>query len=116
MPQGLRSWSEIKNRLALLTKNSLGWVTVLGNRPEIAGEDQVPATMRQIAHELIKSLDSTYSCSRPIEAGIAMVIRGMSIVAGAHPPELGLPNLWKDRPKIGGKKVGGNDPCFCGSG
>ena len=44
-----------------------------------------------------------------------MVIRGMSIVAGAHLPELGLPNLWKDRSKIGGKKVG-NDPCFCGSG
>lgn len=100
----------------LRTKNALGWVTVLIDGREISGEDHVPATMRQIAHELIKSLDSTYSCLHPIDAGTAMVVRGMSMVAGAHPPELGLPNLRKDRPKIGGKKVGRNDPCPCGSG
>lgn len=100
----------------LRNKNSLGWVTVLGDGRKIAGEDHVPATMRQIAHELIKSLDQDYKCDRPVAQDTAFVMRGMSLVAGGHPAEEGYPNLRKDRPKIGGKKVGRNDPCPCGSG
>jgi hypothetical protein len=100
----------------LRKKNSLGWVTVLGDGRQIAGEDHVPATMRQIAHELIKSLIPTYTCKQPVEPGVGLVIRGMSLVAGGHAPEGFYPNLQKNRPKIGGKKIGRNDPCLCGSG
>lgn len=100
----------------LRNKNSLGWVTISGDGRQIAGEDHVPATMRQIAHELIKSLDNTYVYSRAVEEESAFVIRGMSLVASAHSPEEKFPNLRKDRPKIEGKKVGRNDLCPCGSG
>lgn len=99
----------------LRTKNSLGWISVLGDGRKIAGEDQVPATMRQIAHELIKSLDSSYTCTQPVAQDTGMVMCGMSLVAGAHTPESRFPNLRKDRPTVGGKKVGRNDPCPCGS-
>ena len=100
----------------LRNRNSLGWVTVLGDGRQIAGEDHVPATMRQIAHELIKSLHPTYTCKQPVAPDTGLVMRGMSLVAGAHVPERLYPNLRKDRPKISGKKVGRNDPCPCGSG
>ena len=100
----------------LRNNNSLGWISVLGDGRQIAGEDQVPATMRQIAHELIKSLDSTYSCPRSIDPNTLMVVRGQSLIVGPTPSEIGLPNLRKDRPIVDGKKVGRNDLCSCGSG
>jgi hypothetical protein len=100
----------------LRNKNSLGWVTVLGDGRQVAGEDHVPATMRQIAHELIKSLSPTYTCKLPVATETGLVMRGMSLFSGAHPPEGLYSNLRKDRPKISGKKVGLNDPCPCGSG
>lgn len=99
----------------LRNRNSLGWVTVLRDGQQIAGEDHVPGTMRQIAHELIKSLHPAYTCNQPV-APDTVVIRGMSVVKGSHVPEGLYPNLRKDRPKIDGKKVGRNDPCPCGSG
>lgn len=100
----------------LRNKNSMGWVTVLGDGRQIAGEDHVPATMRQIAHELIKSLQPAYTCNRPIAPDTGFVMRGMSVVEGAYAPEGLYPNLRKDRLKIEGKKVGRNDSCPCGSG
>lgn len=100
----------------LRNKNSLGWVTVLGDGRQIAGEDHVPATMRQIAHELIKSLDPTYKCTRSAAPDAGLVVRGMSVVEGARVTDGWYPNLRKDRPNIGGKKIGRNDPCPCGSG
>lgn len=100
----------------LRTKNSLGWITVLGDGREIAGKDHVPATMRQVAHELIRSLDSRYRCAQPAGKDTGLAMRGMSMVAGAHVPEQRYPNLRKDRPKVGGKNVGRNDMCPCGSG
>lgn len=99
----------------LRNRNSMGWTTVLGDGRKIAGEDHVPATMRQIAHELIKTLDRSYTCNRPIAQTTGLIIRGMSLVTGAHPPEGRYPNLRKDRPNVDGKKVGRNDPCPCGS-
>ncbi len=100
----------------LRNKNSLGLVTVLGDGRQIAGEDHVPATMRQIAHELIKSLQPTYTCKQPVALDTGLVMRGMSLVKGARAPEGPYPNLRKDRPKTDGRKVGRNDPCTCGSG
>jgi hypothetical protein len=100
----------------LRNKNSLGWITILEDGRKIAGEDNVPATMRQIAHELIKSLDSNYTCNRPIAKDTGLLVRNMSVVAGPRPHEGQYPNLRKDRTEVGGKKVGRNDPCPCGSG
>jgi SEC-C motif len=102
----------------LRTNNALGWITVtsLEGGREIAGEDHIPATMRQIAHELIKSLDTGYSCSRPVGGDKTLVVSGMSVTVGAHSlPDQKFPNLRKDRPIIGGKKIGRNAPCPCGS-
>jgi hypothetical protein len=107
----------------LRTQNSLGWITrTSADEREIAGEDHVPATMRQIAHEVIKSLNPNYTCSR-LKGDTLMTVRGMSVSYcanppdyGANPPEQKFPNLRKDRPKIGGKKVGRNNLCPCGSG
>jgi len=100
----------------LRNRNSLGWVTVLGDGRQIAGEDQVPATMRQIAHELVKSLHPAYTCNQPVALDTGFIMRGMSVVEGVHAPEGLYPNLRKDRPMIDGKKVGRNDPCPCSSG
>lgn len=100
----------------LRNKNSLGWITVLGDGRQIAGDDHVPATMRQIAHELIKSLEPLYKANRTLAEGTGIVMRGMSVVAGSRPPNDNYPNLRKDRPTIAGKKIGRNDPCSCGSG
>lgn len=100
----------------LRNKNSLGWITTYGDGRQIAGEDHVPPTMRQIAHELIKSLDNTYVCSRAVDKEPGLVIKGIRMFQGAHSPTEKFPNLRKDRPKIGGRKIGRNDLCPCGSG
>jgi SEC-C motif len=99
----------------LRTKNSMQWFSLLADGREIAGEDHVPATMRQIAHELIRSFDSAYRCEQ-VGNDNGMIIRGLSLVAGTRASEQHYPNLRKDRPKIGGKKVGRNDLCPCGNG
>lgn len=100
----------------LRKNNSLGWITIFGDGREIAGEDHVPATMRQIAHELIKSLDPSYTFNRTIAQDTGLIVRGISLVARGYSQEGQCPNLRKDRPKIGEKKVGRNDLCPCGSG
>jgi len=100
----------------LRSKNSLGWITVRGDGREINGEDHVPATMRQIAHELIKTLDTKYSCTHPIAEGATTIVGSIRIYDGAREPEHLLANLRKDRPTVKGKKIGRNDPCPCGSG
>lgn len=100
----------------LRNSNSLGWFSVFEDGQEIDGEDQVPATMRQIAHELIKSIDPTYTCKQPILSDTALLVRGIKLVPGAYIPEIRYPNLRKDRPIIDGKRVGRNDSCPCGSG
>lgn len=100
----------------LRAKNSLGWVTVFEDGREIAGDDHVPATMRQIAHELIKSLDPSYSYARPVDPNTQLIMRGASMVASSGAPEQHSRNLRKDRPVVNGKKVGRNDLCPCGSG
>jgi hypothetical protein len=100
----------------LRKNNAQGWITVDEAGREVPAEDNVPATMRQIAHELLRTLNREYRCHRPIEPGTCMVVRGMSVTAGDRQSEPGLPNLRKDRPVIDGRKIGRNDLCMCGSG
>jgi hypothetical protein len=100
----------------LRNKNSLGWMSDKGDGREISWEDHVPATMRQIAHEIIKSLDKSYSRNHIASEDAAMIIRNVNLFSGLPSKESPYPNLRKDRPNFGGKKVGRNDLCPCGSG
>lgn len=100
----------------LRRNNAQGWITVDEAGHEVPAEDNVPATMRQIAHEVLRTLNRNYRCHPPIEPDPGILVRGMSLIAGDQPSELGLPNLRKDRPVIDGRKVGRNDTCPCGSG
>ncbi len=96
--------------------NSQGWINVRGDGKHIAGEDNVPATMRQIAHELIKTLDKSYTCKHPVSNETEFIVSGMAVSFGTNSLGGQYPNLRTDRPKIAGKKVGRNDSCPCGSG
>lgn len=100
----------------LRNHNSQGWKIADGAGREVPAEENVPATMRQIAHEILRSLKPDYRCDRPIGPGTEMIVRGMLVSVGDQLPELGLPNLRKDRPEVAGRKVGRNDSCPCGSG
>ncbi len=77
-------------------------------------ENQVPPTMRQIAHELLKTIDSTYSCNRPSNLNVGFWTMGGSIIQGDH-NEL-LSHKEKNLSKTRLNKIGRNDLCHCGSG
>lgn len=96
--------------------NAAGWI--MGNDPSktIHAGDHVPATMRQIAHELLKSLKPDYSYAPAPPSDRQMSVRGLSIKRGSEADSTLYPNLRKGRPKVNGKKIGRNDPCHCGSG
>lgn len=83
---------------------------------QVPADDQVPSTMRQIAHELIKTLQKDYICHRDTSKDDGVLVMGMSLVEGSNPPPLHENNLTKIRPLINGKKIGRNDLCTCGSG
>lgn len=100
----------------LRLNNSLGWTTSSGDGKDVAGEDHVPATMRQISHELLKTLDPSHAQVHPNDPQTDGMMFGMSLTVGAIPPVIPSSNLRKDRPRVGGKKIGVNDPCACGSG
>lgn len=103
-----------KDYFDLREKNSLGWYDVDGQGVTSPGLDQVPAAIRQIAHEALKSLDVEYSYSVP-QGDHGVFIMGASLVEGGLAPIHSF-NLRKDRPNVDGKKIGRNDSCFCGSG
>ena len=100
----------------LRRNNAQGWMTVDGAGRETPAEDNVPATMRQIAYEILRTLDSNYRCNAPRDSEAGIIIRDMSVVSGNKPPEMGFPNLTKSRPVVAGRKIGRNDLCPCGSG
>lgn len=104
--------------LNLRKNNSLGWVTMLDNQ-QIPTEDQVPATMRQIAHEVLTSLEPSYTCTTSSPENTSVIMMSMSVFErGCAPPigELHLKNHIKERPLINGVKIGRDDPCICNSG
>lgn len=102
----------------LTRQNSLGWAS------QTQGEPWKPLTnphypaVRQIAHELLKSIDPGYrppGLDKPT-GGIGFAIAGVHIVpvAGDIAPSSGSP--WPTPRRVRPKKIGRNDPCFCGSG
>ncbi|MBL8679833.1 MAG: SEC-C domain-containing protein [Myxococcales bacterium] len=74
------------------------------------------ASLRQIAHELFKTIDPSYSCTVAMRPGSAIPILMPQLVLpgrGAHVRTLmsGKFNMRRREPK-----VGRNEPCRCGSG
>lgn len=108
---------ELDSRYANLRKNnSLGWLRGTNDGKETPGEDQVPAAMRQIAHEIIKTLDPNYQVDDVYTKRGGLISFGASLVASSFPPPIPSNNLVKNRPLINGQKIGRNDPCTCKSG
>lgn len=100
----------------LRKNNSLGWFDVAPDGKQTPSSDQVPATMRQIAHETLKTLKPGYECNREKTADDGIFVMGASMVEGSVVPAIPAHNLPKNRPVVSGKKIGRNDPCSCGSG
>lgn len=99
----------------LRKQNTLGWYVGTFDGKQVPGDDQVPATMRQIAHEILKTIEKDYECHRESTAEDGVMFMGLSCVEGSAPP-IHKNNLTKTRPLVNGKKIGRNDPCSCGSG
>lgn len=100
----------------LRKRNTLGWFVVFGDGREVPGADQVPAAMRQIAHEALKTLNSGYVCKHPPSPDTLMISMGGALHQADRPPSLHAHNLRATRPTLGGSKIGRNDLCHCGSG
>lgn len=100
----------------LRKNNSLGWYESSPDGKEIPGSDEVPVTMRQIAHELLRTLKEGYVCRRDVKQGDGVLVFGASMVEGGRAPSIHEYNLPKNRPVVYGRAIGRNDSCPCGSG
>lgn len=100
----------------LRKNNSLGWYDVSTDGIETPSADQLPASMRQIAHEVLKTLKPDYSCHVQMPKDDGVVMLGAGIYQGSEAPPVPEHNLPKNRPAVAGVKIGRNDPCPCGSG
>ena len=100
----------------LRKNNSLSWYDVSPDGKETPSADQVPASMRQIAHEVLKTIKKDYSCHRETQQEDEIFVMGGSIVEGSSAPPTPSHNLPKNRPIVAGKKIGRNEACPCGSG
>lgn len=100
----------------LRKNNSLGCFDGTADGKETPAAEQVPATMRQIAHEMLKTLKPNYECHREKTADDGLFFMGASLVVGNSLPSISEHNLPKNRPVIEGKKIGRNNLCLCGSG
>ena len=89
----------------LSKRNAMGLIAIeKGQARAMEGPER--AAIRQMAHEVLKTLKPGYEKKPSHEAGI--FAGGMSIVAGA--PPAGMPKV------AGMKKTGRNERCPCGSG
>jgi len=108
---------KLDNKYSELRKNnSLSWFDVTADGKQTPSADQVPATMRQIAHETLKTLKSSYECHRKKNIDDGIFVMGASMVEGSSAPPVPKHNLPKNRPVVAGRKIGRNDSCPCGSG
>lgn len=89
---------EIYHRLT--RQNSMGWMHVSG-ATETPLPDPAGPSVRQIAHELLKSLKADYAKMAEFDADL--IIGGEAVFDSPYPPGF-VP------------KVGRNEPCPCGSG
>jgi hypothetical protein len=93
----------------LSRENALGFVAVENGvaRPM---EGPEKAAIRQIAHEVLKTIRPKYSKTPSHPAGVFAGGMSMSVVEGDKPV---IPMPPMAAPK---RKIGRNEPCFCGSG
>jgi hypothetical protein len=90
----------------LSRENALGWMVVEdGAARPMDGPER--AAIRQIAHEVLKTLKPGYAKTPSHSAGV--LLGGMSIVAGA-------PQSVTSAPATTGRKIRRNERCPCGSG
>jgi len=90
----------------LSRKNSLGWASKT-NDSQSPLEHPELATVRQIAHEILKTFVQGYRApSAPESDGLIVAAAGMTRGTSAHPPSF--------KPYVRGK-VGRNEKCPCGS-
>lgn len=80
----------------LSRRNSLAWYHVPNRGPTVPVDGAVPATIRQIAHELLKTFRPGYTKKPQDEPGTVLI--GDVTLAEVGP------------------KLGRNEPCSCGSG
>lgn len=89
---------------ARLTRdNSLGWVRVLGTS-ETPIQEPAQASVRQIAHEVLKSLKPGYVAKERQLPPDSFLVGGVTVKPVPAPSDSVVP------------KVGRNQPCPCGSG
>jgi hypothetical protein len=105
-----------KKYAELRKNNSLACADVTSDGKQTPSADQVPATMRQIAHETLKTLKKNYSCHREKNSDDGVFIMGSTQVVGNKLPPIPAHNLPKNRLLIAGVKIGRNARCPCGSG
>ncbi|WP_198552873.1 SEC-C metal-binding domain-containing protein [Psychromonas sp. Urea-02u-13] len=105
--------------VALKSGTSMGWKKTDSSGHDQTFSDLIAVSMRQIAHEILKTFDEEYSC-KVIEPGGGMWVVGLgpTMVIGQPTPDTMKPthNLPKNRPTVSGEKVGRNEQCPCKSG
>lgn len=107
-----------KKYVDLKEGESIGWRisdNVVGKDAPLT--DQVTVSMRQITHELLKTLKPSYTCKQKTPGGGSVIFESQMIIGSSSTmPKQTDKNLTKKRPQVGSTKVGRNDPCACGSG
>ncbi len=93
----------------LAKENSLNNWAAVGNGEARPMDGPERAAIRQIAHEVLKTLKPGYSKKPTHQAGV--LVGGMSLKPGLHPP----PGAAATSSSFG-RKVGRNEQCPCGSG
>ncbi len=91
----------------LSRNNSLGWVYTDGTKSEPM-EGPEKAALRQICHEVLKTLVPGYAKAPSYPDG-GMVVGGFVMLQGE-------PAAQRSKQLARGQKVGRNEPCPCGSG
>lgn len=77
--------------------------------------DHLNCSIRQIAHEILKSLDNSYTCKYKIDK-IGFLALGAMIEQGAEASPIPQHNPKTRKPIRGSFKPPVNSPCPCGSG
>lgn len=95
--------------------DTINWRRSNGDDKSTSVEGFLFATSRQIAHEVLKTLDLGYSKRHKFDF---QHVRWANVVLNAGDTTIDTYgfNLCKNRPMVGGKKIGRNDICVCGSG
>jgi len=84
----------------LARENALGWMASADGKEWTNMKGVELAAIRQIAHEILKTLIPNYKYKKITVTGNGLIMGGMGIWLGLQPK----------------RKIGRNEKCFCGSG